>query len=372
MKLKVKSNKFYYYLFLWFISLLSGNYLGRNFYIIYVIIRSVLVTNILHFILTINKIYYNQNFSTTHPQKGDLIEYNLKIENKLPFIPCLIDIDFTDSLSLKSFRPILKNKSSITLNKQFSLPYRGIYNAGIESIVCRDILGLLEYKFNYWPKTFYVYPKIDEKMSINRSIDGKSLNKKYNKISDNNDYFQKLDNFRIGDKLSLISWKHLLVKNNLYKKVFLTEDGFNSYIFLDKTRLPHYREGPADDKAIEITLSLIFSYIDNRVSVLYNNYQGDVSTYKDYNRCYKDSIKIDFNKTQKQTLLEYKSINIEKMANLILVTPLESNFFLNSDIINRHKNLTIFIITTGMKKEREVKLNKLKERYKNVDFICVN
>ncbi len=70
--------------------------------------------------------------------------------------------------------------------------------------------------------------------------------------------------------------------------------------------------------------------------------------------------------------MEYKSISKELMSNLIIVTTLKSNFFLSLDIINRHKNLVIFIVTTNMNLEKKVKLNKLQDKFRNVDFICVD
>lgn len=372
MKFSIKINNFIYNIFLVFFLLISSSYLGNIYIIIYKIYISLFVINIIHFILTISKLYYYQNFSTEHPKKGDKIQFKLTIENRLPFIPSVIKILFHDSLSSQYLYPKFKRSKNTYYEDTFSLPYRGIYNVGIKKIKCNDIFGIFRYEIPFWPRTFYVYPKINENIKSATKGCGDISNKHYTYSTSSSDFLNGIKKYRNGNKLSLLSWKHLALKGEPYVKDFYSENSSETYIFLDKTKLPENRKGAVDDLLIETLVSITNNLIENNHTIKTNEWQHEIRTQKDFRDFYKSTILIPFDNTQSDTLNEFKSLNDIVQSRLILITAFESVFFMDLDFINAYKDLTIYIITKNMNKKQIENLNKTIEKYiKYADIVCI-
>lgn len=373
MKLSVKHINFIFYLLLWSLLFLLGSYIGRMYRLIYIFLTFILIINIIHFIISINSIYYYQLFSTEHPKKGQKIEYKLTIENRMYFIPCFIEITYHETLTLDKHIPKIKASSSNNIYFNFSLPYRGIYNVGIKKIICSDILNIFTFNLAFWPRTFYVYPKINSEINIKKSGAGEIFNKKNisNKMS--TDLLDSIEQYRPGNKLSHISWKHFASYSEPYVKKFYSEECSNTYIFLDRTKLPENRKGPADDMAIEILCSIIQNNIYNGSKTIINCWKQKEITERNFNDFYKDSIYIDFLKSEFETIIEYKTQNYQTNNSVAFITTFESNFFLDFEFIRKFPNLTIYVVTTNLNREKEGLLsdaiNKLSEY---VEIICIN
>lgn len=373
MKFSLKSSNLIYNLFLIIFLFLTGSYIGNIYRFLYKIYIFLFILNLLHFILTINRLFYYQSFSTEHPRKGDRIDFKLTIENRLPFIPAIIELVFHDSLNIKSVYPKFKRSKNTYIQDSFTLPYRGIYNVGLKKIICSDIFNIASYEIPFWPRTFYVYPRINDSILTDVKGFGDVLNKNYNNNSSTSDYLNGIKKFRNGNKLSQISWKHLALKGEPYIKEFYSENSSEVYIFLDKTKLPNNRLGPADDLIIESLVSITDKLIKNDHSIKTNQWDTEIKNQNDFNEFYKKTILIPFENSPEDTFLEFKSQNDIKESRLIIVTAFESSFFMDLEFINSHKDLTIYIITKEMNNDQLSKLNKTIEKYsKYVEIICIS
>lgn len=373
MKLTIDNSNIIHNLFLSIFLYLTGSYIGNIYSIFYKIYIFILMLNIIHFILTINKLYYYQNFSTEHPKKGDKIFFKLTIENRLPFMPAIIKVMFHNSLNISQVNPKFRRSKSSYIEDSFSLPYRGIYNVGIKKIICNDILNIFSYEIPFWPRTFYVYPKINDKISTSIKGIGDVSNKIYYLSSNSSDYLNGIKKFTNGNKLSLISWKHFALKEEPYIKDFYSENSSETYIFLDKTRLPDYRLGPADDLLIESLVSLTDTLIKNNHKVRTNEWKTSIKNFHDFSDFYKKTILIPFNNSPDDTISEFKSQKNIKESRLIVLTAFESSFFMDLEFINAYRDLTIFVITKNMNDIQIKNLNKTIEKYsKYVEIVCIS
>lgn len=357
--MKIDNNNLYFYSLLLLLSFLSGNYFGEHFNIIFLFTIILILLNIIHFILAIKNIYYVQTFSTEHPKKGDIINYHIKINNKLPIISSKIYLNFHESINLPNIVTILSRNESKSIKKDFSLPFRGIYHVGCSSLEIEDLLGIFKYKFKIWERTFYVYPRINYNLLNSCKGLGINLVESYSLQSESRDYFNSLNDYTGGVKQSLISWKHFASKGIPLVKNFNSQDSSQIKIFLDKTKLDKYRKNSVEDIALETAISLIHNNLLLKREVNISNWKSNINSFSDFNLYYKNSILEDFNFTAKKTYDDFNAANYLTKEQIIVITPMESSFFLNKTIINKFENLTLFIIKTNMTIER---VNGVKKR----------
>ncbi|MGL1893730.1 MAG: DUF58 domain-containing protein [Spirochaetaceae bacterium] len=372
MKLTVKIQNLIFYTLFWTLVFLLGNYIGGYFRLVYIFLTLILISNLIHYITSINSINYYQQFSTEHPQKGQNIEYKLTIENYLPITPCFIEISFNDNIKLDNLNPKIKNTESEHIYSNFYLPYRGIYDVGIKNIVCRDILNIFEFKLSFWPRTFYVYPMINKNIYSDKNGSGENKNNSIFKDNKYTDYLDSIDKYIPGSKMSQISWKHLASRGEPYIRKYLSEEGQYTYIFLDCTTLPAHRLGPTDDLSIETALSIISKNIENNRETKINICSLPITNETDFKKLYKDSINIKFDQTVYETELNYKTQNYKESDRIILITTFESNFFFDLDYIKNSKKLTIYIITTNLDPIKQEQLSKMINKLSElVEIICI-
>lgn len=372
MNLSVKISNFVYYFIFWSLLFLLGNYIGSYYRFLYIFLTLVLIINLIHYIISINNIYYYQLFSNEHPKKGENIEYKLTIENRIPFLPSFFKIEYEDTLKLEDQIPKIMFSRTNHIYSEFSLPYRGIYNVGMKAIICRDILNIFNFKLTFWPRTFYVYPRINKNILIKEHGSGE-LTSVTNKNSDNNsDFLDTIEKYRPGSKLSHISWKHYASTGEPFIRKYYSEEGSKNYIFLDKTELPNCRKGPADDLAIETLISILQRFNDMGELSIINNWPENIDN-STFQRYYKDTINIKFDKSEYDTLLDYKTQKYSSQNRLNIVTTFESSFFLDMELIQKQPNLTIYVITKGLSKDKKMILSRGINKFsKYVDIICIN
>lgn len=372
--MKINQFNFFKYTIIWLFLFLLGNYIGKYFYFIYLLVTIIYILNFLQFIITINSIYYYQNFSTEHPFKGQLIDYKLTIENRSIFYPCHIIIEFSNTLTKKSYSPTLYNNSTTYYKDSFKLPYRGIYRVGVDKIKCFDTLNIVEYNITFWPRNFYVYPQIIDKYKYMQGGVGYSSNSKI-KISDSNlDFLDTIKPYEHGNNTKMISWKHYAAFGEPYIKKYYAEEISCCNIFLDRTKLDNYRKGPVDDISIEILISLIKQNLTHQITTNTNIYNKSITTQKDFEHIYKDSIYINFEQDELTTYNEFIIQNYNPNNKILIITNLESNFLFDIKFIEKYPHLTYFVIQKNLKNDELLnKLSYTTEKLSSLlDIICVN
>lgn len=363
--MKIENNNLFFYSLLLLLSFLTGNYFGGYFNTVFLFVLIVIILNILHFIFSIKNFFYVQNFSTEHPKKGDNIKYSIIISNKLPIMSSKIYLKFHESIDLSIKTTILNKKENRRINKVFSLPYRGIYQVGCSSLEIEDILGIFKYKMKVWERTFYVYPRINYDLINSCNGLGNKLIESYKLKSDSRDFFNSLSEYRDGIKQSLISWKHFASVGLPLVKDFNSQDSSQVKIFLDKTLLSDNRKRSVDDLALETAVSLIHNNLLLNREVQISNWKKSINSFADFNQYYKNSILEDFNLTPNETYNEFNKSKFVPKEQIIVITPLESSFFLDKNIIKKFENLMLYIIKSKMNIE---KINGINRRIKELNL----
>lgn len=349
--MKVNINNLFFYSLLWLVFYLSGNYFGGYFHTVNIFLSIILILNMIHILLTNKFIFYNQDFSTFHPQKDDRIEYSYYIKNSLPFISSPVTVKFTKLVNLENKKQVINGKQKFTYNSSFILPYRGVYKVGYKELIICDLLNIFEIKKKLRQTTFYVYPKLKE-IKLEGNGLGKDSSNTYNMKGFSNDSFQKIKNYIPGSKNSLISWKHFASKGEPYIKEFSSIENKNINIFIDKTNLPENRKGPADDKVLETTVSIINYSLKQNESVFIANNKINIENYKDFNDYYKSTVFEEFKYSKKEVKNFFNSLKLDIDDNIIIISPLVNSFFLNKDLYLRYPKLRLYIIQKCMSKER--------------------
>ncbi|QEN04790.1 DUF58 domain-containing protein [Thiospirochaeta perfilievii] len=372
MKLKINIFNIMFYFILWFILFLLGNYIGGLYSFLYIFLTLSLIFNFLHFIITINNLYYYQQFSIEHPIKGQNIEYTLTVENRFFLIPSIVQIKFNSALNLDDVNLNLKALSSLKIKNSFALPYRGIYRVGIKKILCTDLFNIFTYSISFWPRTFYVYPKINRDIKRIKRGFGENISQNLRSKNNSTEFLETVEDYTINSKVNLISWKHFATYNEPYVKKFSSEESSYSYIFLDRTILPEDRKGPADDLSIEIFYSLIKLNIENN-EVVKTNYWPNLKIKKEsFKSIYKESIYISFDQQENSTLVDFRKQNYDCISNITIITTLESTFFFDFEFLEKYINITIYIITSKFNRKKYRLLSKYINNFGDkANIICI-
>lgn len=372
MKLRINFLSFFFYTLLWTILYLLSSYIGGYYIFFYIFITFLLVLNLIHYMVTVNSIYYYQDFSTEHPFKGQQIEYKLTIENRSSFIPCFTVITFNNSLGMDYITPKMPISNSFIYKSSFILPYRGIYKVGMKNILCTDLLKIFTYSKSFWPRTFYVYPKINPLYTLNKLGTGMISGKSDIKSSNYNDYIESIKSYIPGSRSSNISWKHFASTGEPKIKSYNSDESSHCRVFLDRTMLPTERAGSVDDKAVEVYISLLYSNIEQGITTTTNMTNYPVESMIQFKSIYKDSINITFDKTEKEINLEFHEKKYYQGNSLIIITTLESLFFIDMEFILSHPNSTIYVVLDKLNNNtKELFLKNSKKISEMVNIICV-
>lgn len=361
--MKININNLFFYLLLTVIFFLSGNYFGENFYYINIFMILIIAFDILHLLLSIKYIYFNQNFSTEHPQKGDLINYSNYLKNSLPIMSSPITVEYNKYLKLENDTFIIAGKKSINIEQVFSLPFRGVYEVGYKSIYIRDILNIFQISRPIWKRTFYVYPRLKE-LNIYSIGKGKESYNKLDLMGLNRDSLESIKNYLPGSKNSLISWKHFAALGEPYIKDFSSINSNNLSLFIDRTLLPEHRLGPVDDKVLEVSISIINSLLKKGEKVTISNSRTLIDNYSDFNDYYKSTIFEEFNLPPSSSEKEFKNSCLNSNDPLIIITPLENSYFISKELFLKYPKTELIIISKLMKKSKRKSIQSLLEKNK--------
>lgn len=361
--MKVNLNNLFFYSIIWIIFSLSGSYFGSYFKFINIFLVTILLFNLLHFILTIKFTYYNQNFSTEHPVKGDNITYNFYITNSLPFFSSLITVEFNSYLNLDEKRLVIKGRESVNSDSSFSLPYRGSYNVGYKNIFISDLLQIFTIKRPLWRRTFYVYPRLDNKY-IEYTGQGFVEEKSWDVSKKNKDSFEKLQEYTPGSKLSNISWKHFASKGEPFIKTFSSLDSKNLKLFIDRQNISNKRKGPADDKVLEVTVSLMNEVISKKETLKLLNFDMDIKDYDSFNNYYKSTVFEEFKLDSYEIESEFNNSNFSEDDTIFVISPLDGSYFLKKELFLKYPKLVLIVITESMKEGKLDSLKKIVDSYR--------
>lgn len=349
--MKINLNNLFSYILLTIIFHLSGSYFGDSFNYINIFLILLLMLNIIHFLLTVKFIYFNQKFSTEHPQKGDLIEYNNYIKNSLPIITSPITVEYNEHLKLDKTTFILGSKKNLSICQNFTLPFRGVYEVGYKDIYIRDILNILQLKRPIWRRTFYVYPKLKE-LNINSNGKGYKSDNNIDITGINRDSLENLRDYLPGSRSSLISWKHFASRGEPYIKKFSSLENRNLSIFIDRSRLSENRLGPVDDKSLEISVSIINSSLLNSENVFIANSNTLIKSVDGFKEYYKSTVFEEFNLHEKNVEKEFINSDMNYMDTIIVITPMENSFFLSKELYIKYPKMIVIIVSKLMTSEK--------------------
>lgn len=124
------------------------------------------VIAIIYLIISWNYYAWHQEFSTSHPRKGESIHFSIRLSNDGLIPLCGGSCIYTmpgkeNSLSLP-IGIIPGTKLTEIYETEICCPYRGTYIAGIKSIKLSTPLHILETNITIMPQQFYVYPELYE------------------------------------------------------------------------------------------------------------------------------------------------------------------------------------------------------------------
>lgn len=130
------------------------------------------VVAIIFLILSWHYYAWHQDFSTSHPRKGESIHYSIRLSNDGVFPltggSCLFTMPGKETNLALPIGLIPGTKKTESYETEISCPYRGTYVTGITAIKLSTPLHIIETKITIMPQTFYVYPELCE---LNASIE---------------------------------------------------------------------------------------------------------------------------------------------------------------------------------------------------------
>jgi len=119
---------------------------------------------IVYMIVSWKKYAWFQTFSTSHPQKGESIQFEIHLTND-SFFPlsggtcCFVVPGREMKLPMPiGFLPGMSPKT--TYKTSVECPYRGTYTVGIRSIILSTPLGIIQVEIVIQPQIFYVLPEL--------------------------------------------------------------------------------------------------------------------------------------------------------------------------------------------------------------------
>ncbi len=120
--------------------------------------------SLLHLILSWRFFSFHQSFSTDHPQKGETVRYGLHMVNEgpIPLAPgrCAFSKPGPQDVIAASALTPTGIGESVTQEENIHCPWRGTYEIGLQAVIFRDSLGIVEIAEYAEPRVFYVYPEL--------------------------------------------------------------------------------------------------------------------------------------------------------------------------------------------------------------------
>ncbi len=283
--LRLDGSFFTLYAGVYLVFYLAGSYLGGAFGYASRFLAVLLILDLSHLFWNFRRIRYSQNFSSTHPVKGQNVEYifRLRMESPIPGARVLVKFkgirqDLRIDYGMKTLDFFPGAGAFEEHRKQIQCPFRGTYTVGLDSIELQDALAMLWIKVPVWFITFYVYPRLVELDSCRLTGEGKhSL---ANSLADgaiiDPTRFRALTGYQPGESVRHLAWKKFAATGI----PFLREWERSAYpgitLYLDTCRRgePDYQSLLAEDCALEILLALVHWFVGQDIPVHVRNDAG--------------------------------------------------------------------------------------------------
>lgn len=284
---RLEGGFFALYAGVYFVFHLASSYLGGIFGYVSRFLSVLLVLDLVHLFWSFQRIRYSQNFSTTHPVKGQNVDYifRLRLESPIPGNRLLV--------KFKGIRQDLKLDYGVkTLDffpgaggfdehrKQIQCPFRGTYTVGLDSIELQDALAMLWIKVPVWFITFYVYPRLIELDSCRLAGEGKrdlSTSLAEGAVVDPT-RFRSLTEYRSGESTRHLAWKKFAATGVPFLREWERSafPGITLYLDTQRRGEPDYQSLLAEDCALEILLALAYWFIRQEIPVYHRGEAGMV------------------------------------------------------------------------------------------------
>lgn len=264
------------YLGLLVVLYLAGVYLGRNLLFLFIFFLLLPLFTWFHAILTAAGFKFIQEFSTTHPIKGENLKYTLILffRGRIPGADVRIEFTSLGPAFLERLPAIhMYPGPQKRVCHEFTVrcPFRGIYVIGIRRLSITDLLGWVSLELSVWDQTFYVYPRLITLESTTLDATGETVGGSSASGGIIEDYtlFHSLTEYRPHMSTRHIAWKRFASTGIPSLRVYDQSSRPGITIYLD-TR----RKGPvtytvmeAEDCSVEIVLALINHFVKRAIPV---------------------------------------------------------------------------------------------------------
>jgi len=221
---------------------------------------------VIHIVLTALFLRYSQEFSTTHPVKGEGVDYRWYsiMESYVP--GCRISVSLIGTLEVGKtgsekvdFFP--GSRKIFTREYTIRCPFRGIYTLGMEKLVVSDTFGWLEVRLPVWHKIFYVYPRVIALREHSSSVYGDTKRPAGSAAGNAQDFslYRNLKEYQRGDNIHHVAWKKFAAFGEPFVRVYEKTSWPGITLYLDTRRRGpvDYNILEAEDTSVEILVALV-------------------------------------------------------------------------------------------------------------------
>ena len=275
--MKIETGRAGLLLFGLLILYLAAVYLGSFFLYIYYVILFYALFSILQVFVSLAFLRTYQEFSTSHPVKGEELDYSFILSNESRLPSPLLRIRFLKIHPgapplLPPVERVLPPGRRLRLKARISCPYRGVYLVGAQYLEVVDLLGILHLRKRLQGRTFYVLPRITELSGLFFSANRRTLSSSSASLGLEEDFslFQGMKPYREGQSVRHMDWKHFAVAGAPVLKEYGTTAEQGVCIYLDLRPVPRQRGNPhaVEDCMMEVLISLTSYFLKRGVSLL--------------------------------------------------------------------------------------------------------
>ncbi|MFH2116137.1 MAG: DUF58 domain-containing protein, partial [Spirochaetota bacterium] len=282
---RLDGSLFALYLGVYIVFHLAASYLGGVFGYVSRFLSMLLFLDLFHLFWSFRRIRYSQNFSTTHPVKGQNVEYifRLRLESPIPGARLMVTFkgirqDLRLDYGVKTLDFFPGAGAFDEHRKQIQCPFRGTYTVGLDSMELQDTLAMLWIKVPVWFITFYVYPRLIELDSCCLVGEGKHdlpTSLAEGAIVDPT-RFRSLAEYRPGESVRHLAWKKFAATGIPFLREWERSAVPGITFYLDTLRRgePDHQSLLAEDCALEILLAVSHWFVSHDIPVYVRNDGG--------------------------------------------------------------------------------------------------
>lgn len=220
------------------------------------------------------RISIQQELPTRRISKGETVDYTLTLNNRSFFFYPRVEISYANTQVLRyrmGWKSALglSSRGSLVEKSQILLPYRGIYQVGVERLVLTDALGLFRRELtDFSPRRVTVYPSYDPAYDLELLNQPERIARQ--KDFYNEDYSQVSDvrEYQSADDLRRVHWKLSAKKGNLMVKNYETLETSRTVVFLDTRKIPleGIPEIAFEDQLVHHVASSLYHCVEQRLT----------------------------------------------------------------------------------------------------------